>query len=301
VRDCIGGVMKKIGYLLLIIIFILFELLLFYRYGNEIKGYRSIFWLSHFLLSFIFIFFNSYFRGERQFDIFIVIFPIIGFVMLFINQLLFFRKLFQSEIEINQDLERYISEEYENKVIDRSIDLNLIGAYDILAVGTPYEKKDFLIGFETHNLKFKVEVLKKALWDNDIEVIHYAATEINKIDEEFQKNIKEKTEKNDLEALCKIYFEYCESGLLKDEVLEFYQKRYLELLSQKEILSSDDLYMELIVCRDMKNHERCNSIIKTLIENKNKEKNIVELIKKYYYDMNDKKMLKEVEKWQESV
>ncbi|MGL5579716.1 MAG: hypothetical protein ACRCZO_10340 [Cetobacterium sp.] len=293
--------MKKIGYLLLIIIFILFELLLFYRYGNEIKGYRSIFWLSHFLLSFIFIFFNSYFRGERQFDIFIVIFPIIGFVMLFINQLLFFRKLFQSEIEINQDLERYISEEYENKVIDRSIDLNLIGAYDILAVGTPYEKKDFLIGFETHNLKFKVEVLKKALWDNDIEVIHYAATEINKIDEEFQKNIKEKTEKNDLEALCKIYFEYCESGLLKDEVLEFYQKRYLELLSQKEILSSDDLYMELIVCRDMKNHERCNSIIKTLIENKNKEKNIVELIKKYYYDMNDKKMLKEVEEWQESV
>ncbi|MGL4866692.1 MAG: hypothetical protein ACRC4T_26655 [Cetobacterium sp.] len=293
--------MKKIGYLLLIIIFILFELLLFYRYGNEIKGYRSIFWLSHFLLSFIFIFFNSYFRGERQFDIFIVIFPIIGFVMLFINQLLFFRKLFQSEIEINQDLERYISEEYENKVIDRSIDLNLIGAYDILAVGTPYEKKDFLIGFETHNLKFKVEVLKKALWDNDIEVIHYAATEINKIDEEFQKNIKEKTEKNDLEALCKIYFEYCESGLLKDEVLEFYQKRYLELLSQKEILSSDDLYRELIVCRDMKNHERCNSIIKTLIENKNKEKNIVELIKKYYYDMNDKKMLKEVEEWQESV
>ncbi|MGL5188964.1 MAG: hypothetical protein ACRC7S_04805 [Cetobacterium sp.] len=293
--------MKKIGYSFIVLLFLLSEIALFFRFKNNILSYRSIFWICHFILCFLFFIFNNRLNKEKEFDIFILVFPVVGFLMLFINQFLFFRDLFKSDIEVNEDLEKYISEEQSEIIVNKSIDLNLIGAYDVLAVGTPHEKKDFLIGFEAKSLKFKIEVLKKALWDNDIEVIHYAATEINKIDESFQKSIIEKTELKDLNELCKIYFEYCESGLLKDEVLEFYQRKYLELLSQKENLSLEDRYMELIISKEMKNDYRCNEIIKILFQEKIEDEKIIEFIKKYYYDKNDKKMLKEVEEWQESV
>ena len=201
----------KIKYILFISVFLILDSLIFYNFKNEVLSFRSYFWICHFSLSLIFIYLNKLISGEKQFDILILIFPVIGYCMVLINQFLFFRDYFKSEIEINEDLEKYILNEEKEIIVNSSIDLNLIGAYDILAVGTPVEKKNFLIGFETQNLKFKIEVLKKALWDEDIEVIHYAATEINKIDENFQKLIKEKTNLKNLNEICEVYYDYCTS------------------------------------------------------------------------------------------
>lgn len=289
----------RIKYLLTIVVFFLLDLFIFFHFQEVSLKFRSLFWISHFTLSAIFIYVNNLFSGEKQFDIFILIFPVIGYFILFINQFLFFRKYFQSEIEVSDDLEKYIQDEEEKIIVNRSIDLNLIGAYDVLAVGTSGEKKDFLIGFETQNLKFKVQVLKKALWDEDIEVIHYAATEINKIDENFQLLIKEKTLKGDIDALCKIYFHYCSSGLLVGEVLEFYQNRCIELIRSKKEYSLKDKYKLLSLCKDM--GENCEAIVEDILKNKEIDNEILEFIKKYYYDLNNYEKLKEVERWQKSV
>ena len=221
--------------------------------------------------------------------------------MALINNFLFFREYFKSDIEINENLEKYILNEEKEIIVNSSIDLNLIGAYDILAVGTPTEKKNFLIGFETQNLKFKVDVLKKALWDEDIEVIHYAATEINKIDENFQKVIKEKEMLKDSNELSKIYYDYCTSGLLLGEILEFYQNKYIDIAKSKENLNIIDKYNLLTIYKDMKDYKACNRLIQELIEKKDLDEKIVEFIEKYYYDLNDYEMLKEVKKWQKSV
>ena len=221
--------------------------------------------------------------------------------MALINNFLFFREYFKSDIEINENLEKYILNEEKEIIVNSSIDLNLIGAYDILAVGTPTEKKNFLIGFETQNLKFKVDVLKKALWDEDIEVIHYAATEINKIDENFQKVIKEKEMLKDSNELSKIYYDYCTSGLLLGEILEFYQNKYIDIAKSKENLDIIDKYNLLTIYKDMKDYKACNRLIQELIEKKDLDEKIVEFIEKYYYDLNDYEMLKEVKKWQKSV
>lgn len=291
----------KIKKIFLIFIFLILDILIFFYFKNGLLSFRSYFWISHFSLALIFIYLNRLFLGENQFDIFILIFPIVGYVMALINNFLFFREYFKSDIEINENLEKYILNEEKEIIVNSSIDLNLIGAYDILAVGTPTEKKNFLIGFETQNLKFKVDVLKKALWDEDIEVIHYAATEINKIDENFQKVIKEKEMLKDSNELSKIYYDYCTSGLLLGEILEFYQNKYIDIAKSKENLNIINKYNLLTIYKDMKDYKACNRLIQELIEKKDLDEKIVEFIEKYYYDLNDYEMLKEVKKWQKSV
>lgn len=291
----------KIKKIFLIFIFLILDILIFFYFKNGVLSFRSYFWIFHFSLALIFIYLNRLFLGENQFDIFILIFPIVGYVMALINNFLFFREYFKSDIEINENLEKYILNEEKEIIVNSSIDLNLIGAYDILAVGTPTEKKNFLIGFETQNLKFKVDVLKKALWDEDIEVIHYAATEINKIDENFQKVIKEKEMLKDSNELSKIYYDYCTSGLLLGEILEFYQNKYIDIAKSKENLNIINKYNLLTIYKDMKDYKACNRLIQELIEKKDLDEKIVEFIEKYYYDLNDYEMLKEVKKWQKSV
>lgn len=291
----------KIKYILLISVFLILDSLIFYNFKNEVLSFRSYFWICHFSLSLIFIYLNKLISGEKQFDILILIFPVIGYCMVLINQFLFFRDYFKSEIEINEDLEKYILNEEKEIIVNSSIDLNLIGAYDILAVGTPVEKKNFLIGFETQNLKFKIEVLKKALWDEDIEVIHYAATEINKIDENFQKLIKEKTNLKNLNEICEVYYDYCTSGLLIGEILEFYQKKYIYYVKSKKEIESRDKYNLLNIYKDMKNYMECDKLIEDIIKNESLDQTTVEFIEKYYYDLNNNEMLKEVRRWQKSV
>lgn len=291
----------KIKYILFISVFLILDSLIFYNFKNEVLSFRSYFWICHFSLSLIFIYLNKLISGEKQFDILILIFPVIGYCMILINQFLFFRDYFKSGIEINEDLEKYILNEEKEIIVNSSIDLNLIGAYDILAVGTPVEKKNFLIGFETQNLKFKIEVLKKALWDEDIEVIHYAATEINKIDENFQKLIKEKTNLKNLNEICEVYYDYCTSGLLIGEILEFYQKKYIYYVKSKKEIESRDKYNLLNIYKDMKNYMECDKLIEDIIKNESLDQTTVEFIEKYYYDLNNNEMLKEVRRWQKSV
>lgn len=291
----------KIKYILFISVFLILDSLIFYNFKNEVLSFKSYFWICHFSLSLIFIYLNKLISGEKQFDILILIFPVIGYCMVLINQFLFFRDYFKSEIEINEDLEKYILNEEKEIIVNSSIDLNLIGAYDILAVGTPVEKKNFLIGFETQNLKFKIEVLKKALWDEDIEVIHYAATEINKIDENFQKLIKEKTNLKNLNEICEVYYDYCTSGLLIGEILEFYQKKYIYYVKSKKEIESRDKYNLLNIYKDMKNYMECDKLIEDIIKNESLDQTTVEFIEKYYYDLNNNEMLKEVRRWQKSV
>ncbi|WP_432205308.1 hypothetical protein ACQ9ZF_08765 (plasmid) [Cetobacterium somerae] len=291
----------KIKYLLFVLFFCLMDLFLFLYFQKDLLVFRSSFWIGHFVLALLFIYLNNKLLQGKEFDIFILIFPAVGYILLFISSFLNFQKHFESEVEINENLNKYILDGEKEIIVNQSIDLNLIGAYDILSVGTPADKKNFLINFETQDLNFKIEVLQKALWDPDIEVIHYAATEINKIDENFQNIIKEENIKGNLNSLCEVYFKYCTSGLLIGEVLEFYQNKFIDFIKQKDKLNGEDSYKLLVVYNSMKKYKECDELIKRIYKNKSYNKKILDFIKNYYYNLNDYKMLKEVETWQESV
>ena len=175
----------------------------------------------------------KYFKDNGgYFDIFIILIPILGFLFLLFHEVNFFSKGLKAEIEKN-DLENKSIKE--KKILELHESKNLLGAHDSLLVGGVHDKKNMILKAEALNLKIRVEVLKKALKDDDMEVIHYAATELNKLDEKFQNKIKalsKQIEKK--EELLKKYREYCESGLLESNILEYYQKKLNNLSREIE-------------------------------------------------------------------
>ena len=76
--------------------------------------------------------------------------------------------------------QKFIPEEFE-----------IMSYYDLLSSDNIDEKKTFLFSFQTKETDLKIKTLKKALLDKNIDVIHYAATELNKIETELQNKISE--------------------------------------------------------------------------------------------------------------
>lgn len=291
----------NIFYGILVVIFFIIDLLICIFFKDGVLSFRSYFWMLHFGATFIFLILEKLVKENEGYEIFILFFPCIGYLMLMVEYFARFKVEFDDELEENESYEKYLQDREKEIIVQSSVDLNLIGAYDVLSVGTSKEKKDFLIGFETSNIKFKVEVLKKALWDEDIDVIHYAATEINKIDEKFQKDIEKYKKEKNKEKLCKTYFDYSVSGLLEGGVLEFYQNITLKILRNKPHLTLEDQYMRLVTYRNMKNHKKCEEVIETLLKDKKLPEHIVDFIKEYYYEENEVEKFKGVERWQKSV
>lgn len=288
-------------YIVGIVVFMIIDLLICIFFGNGIFSFRSYFWIFHFSTTLIFLWLEKFFKEKEGYEVFILLFPSIGYFMLLIEYLTRFKVRFDKTLENSESYEKYLEDKEKEIVVQSSVDLNFIGAYDILAVGSPEEKKDFLIEFETFNVKFKIDVLKKALLDKDTNVIHYAATEINKIDEKFQKNIKKYKKEENMEKLCEIYFNYLLSGLLEDEILKFYQNITLKLLKEKSKETLKNVYMRLVIYKNMKNHSKIKKIIKELLYKETLPEYIFDFIKEYYYEENEIEKYKEVERWQKSV
>lgn len=96
--------------------------------------------------------------------------------------------------------------------------------------------------------------------DKNIDVIHYAATELNKIETELQNKISELEKKDDKEELYRTYKTYINSGLLYDSILEFYLRKAAELLGSlnkntidkgKELLCLYKLGNEIVEYEDI--------------------------------------------------
>lgn len=234
--------------LVTMIVFLIIEILNFsYSYNPE--GYinlRSRFWLVHLATAFTFILFFNYIlkKDMGYYDTTVIFFPCLGVFMMILTHLFKVKEGIEIYIE-----ESFAQEQFEKKKAKEEInfhkDINLIGAYNALLVNTPDEKKKLLVEFNPPNISFKVEILQKALLDEDIDVIHYAAAELNKIDVKFQERIKRAEKTGELSKTYKAYREYSDSGLLLDSILKFYQKKTLSLLL--ELVKTDKAYeLELL-------------------------------------------------------
>lgn len=183
--------MKKIIYKIFLAVTTMIDIYLIFRVAYYQDMTLKILWIYHLMLTGVFWTLNEVFfkRDINYFDVLIILFPGVGFSGLFFLDLLPERRSEYEEVEETVDLTSYIRDRRNLEYIDVSAELGMIGAYDRLHTGTSKEKKKFLMGFNPPEVPFKVEILKKALLDEDIDVIHYAATELNRIDEALQKEI----------------------------------------------------------------------------------------------------------------
>lgn len=264
------------AFLMLLIEIIL--LVIFSRNG-EILNFRSIYWIFHFVSSILFIYFckNIMKNDLEYYDVFIIIFPVIGIIMFIFDIIFSFWKVKRAIADeiLGQEDDFYNNLEKIKKDYDLS-EFDVMSSYDLLLSSNNKNKKRFLFSYESKDPKLKVEILQRALLDENTEVIHYAATELNKLDAGLQEKIntleKERediTDKNELKEInykiYKFYKQYINSGLLVEEILDFYQRKTLELLQDLDIDENKKELEKINLYENMKNKKEYEKLLKDRI------------------------------------
>lgn len=280
---------NKILNIMILLVFLVIELYNFKEnYNNfSFNSLKSKFWLTHIGISTIYIIITTYILkiDIGYFDVFIFFLPLVGIGVLLCDILFsIFKGKIKNNIEEAYDIEKYITDDIEEK-IELQNSLNTIAAYDALTVKNLEEKKKFIFEFNPPNIDFKVEILERALKDEDIDVIHYAAVELNRIDEELQNNIKEAERIGDKLRLYLAYNEYINSGILKNFMLIFYLEKSLNLLlelsQEKPELREDMLIIYGKLNKKLEYEELLESLIK-----ESERKELIELMLEFLYKEN---------------
>ena len=172
-------------------------------------------------------------------------------------------ELLSSDEQEEKKEQKFIPEEFE-----------IMSYYDLLSSDNIDEKKTFLFSFQPKETDLKIKILKKALLDKNIDVIHYAATELNKIETELQNKISELEKKGDKEELYRTYKTYINSGLLYDSILEFYLRKAAELLGSLDKNTIDKEEELLSLCKLGNEKEEYEDILKKRIKKKEEKKDI---------------------------
>ena len=277
--------MKNKIYIILLAIMSLLDLYLILRVAYYFNITLKVFWIYHLVFTGIFWILNGIFfkKDISYFDVLIILFPGIGFGGLFFVEALPEKKSEYAQIEETVELKSYIKDRRDLEYIDISTELGVIGAFDRLHTGTSKEKKKFLMGFNPPEISFKVEVLKKALLDNDIDVIHYAATELNTIDEAFQREISLGEMRGEVDEVFQSYLKYIRSGLLEGEVLKFYQEGALALLHKNS--EGKFIVEELELLRDTFRVSECELRVEKLLGG-DPSTEIIKFAMQFYYERN---------------
>lgn len=279
---------KILNYIVLLVFFLVDIINFNLNYREEsFDTLRSEFWLFHMGVSIIYILINTTILKNDlgYYDLLIFFLPAVGFFMVFVEEIFsIFKGSIKNSIEEAYDIEKYVKDDGEEG-LELQKELNTIAAYDSLTVKTPDEKKKFIFEFNPPNVDFKVEILERALKDRDINVIHYAAVELNRLDVEFQKNIKEQEKKGDKLGLYKAYMEYINSGILKDFMVEVYLEKSLDLLLN--LVEGDKTLREelLILYKKADKKVEYEKLLDELI-GENPEKRLVEELLKFLYSEN---------------
>mgnify|MGYP003619719930 FL=1 len=284
--------MKKIKNLypvIFIVIFILIEALIikiFYSQG-DLLNFRSLFWIIREIaaLSFLGIFYVILKEDIEYFDVFIIIFPVLGYLLLFFDKLFSFwtipgamaeEILYSQENDENRDKYRTSSEYF-----------NVMSYTELLLADNSEKKKKVLYSYDPEEISSKTEVLKKALLDENIDVIHYAATELNKIDTGIQSeiNIEEQEEKRNELKLYHLYKKYVDSGLLDGAIKGFYIGRLFNIFDNLELSEKEKEYELLYLYKKSNEKVKYEKLIKKVINN-NPDSSVISEYLKFLHEEN---------------
>lgn len=124
-------------------------------------------------------------------------------------------------------------------------EVNILPLQDSLIYATPMEKKEAITNLSSEDLALKIRILKLGLQDSNPEVVHYAATSLNMIENELtlkldtvEKEYRRKRSPILLGHWERILKEYLDSGLVQSELYIFYLQLYLEVLEELETSGS---------------------------------------------------------------
>jgi len=138
------------------------------------------------------------------------------------------------------DFERYINFQrlFENQEkLDYDKEIQTLSFLDQMNLLDAKSKKQLIVDFGMNRNEDRVKLLHKGLLDMDGEVQHYSAVSLNMLENEYTHTINQLREEfnqnkdlDSLKRLTKVYQSYVESGLLSGEVLQVFNREYIDIL-----------------------------------------------------------------------
>lgn len=212
---------------------------LWFLYASGLFDFRSMVYL-HIISYAVITFFSRRSKNQsRGVPNFLILFlPVIGNLVCFSTYFLQF--FLNNPNQMIEDYEKYIA-------ISRKIDfekrinyissIKTISYSDQISSGSDINKKDVIIDIAGEDVDIKYKILRDSLYDKNSEVVHYAATTLNVLEDEFSQDIimlKEKyIEYNDINALDKLtdkYKLYLNSGILVEDLKKYMFNDYIDTL-----------------------------------------------------------------------
>jgi len=262
--------------LILHVIFSLINLIVFYRKDKQKSIYRFIIVLFIPILGFLYILLPYIFRRRRDNDAL-------------------------------KEYEEYIKKYREYKKVFKGIDvdreINLVPINEAIDLNNNFIKRQLIIDILKEDYKEHINVLKKALQDEDTETSHYAATGITEIKNEFQKELLKRkknyiSDKNidNTNEYLNIIESYLESGLLDSNNYKEYENLYSNILEEllykyksEEKYYMDKINLEIRRKKFIKAKMFCDQFYK---EYKNSENPYI-MYMKLYYNLRDREKFKQ--------
>lgn len=248
---------------LFLLIIVALNALLWLLYSINLFDFRTMIYMhliSYLLITFLSRQSKNLSRGVPNY--LILVLPVIGNLVCFATYFLQF--FLSSPNQMIEDYEKYIAISQKidfEKRINYISSIRTISYSDQIASGSDLNKKDVIIDIAEEDVDIKYKILRDSLDDQNSEVVHYAATTLNVLEDEFSQDIimlKEKyIEYNDINALDKLvdkYKLYLNSGILVDDLKKYMFGDYIETLEkclnviglkEKYIVELTDAYIYL--------------------------------------------------------
>lgn len=182
--------------------------------------------------------------------------------------------------------------------------VNIMSFSDVLKYSSSEKKKEIIIDMIQENLDVQMKLLREGLQDEDVEVVHYAATTLNLLEQRFEEkiyNLRHEYEENKSEDLLKqlleAYEEYIYSGLLDEDLKKGISKEYLKSINEaREIIG--ETYEFLIKALDAKfiieETEGVNDIFRILYRDYAENWEVSLYLMKYYYRQRNMKEVRNI-------
>ncbi|MGB3367385.1 MAG: hypothetical protein WBA54_07850 [Acidaminobacteraceae bacterium] len=170
----------------------------------------------------------------------ILFLPVIGNLVCFVTYFLQF--FLNNPNQMIEDYEKYIAISQKidfEKRINYISSIRTVSYSDQISSGSDINKKDVIIDIAGEDVNIKYKILRDSLDDKNSEVVHYAATTLNVLEDEFSQdiiNLKDKyIEYNDINALDKLadkYKIYLNSGILVEDLKKYMFNDYISTLEK---------------------------------------------------------------------
>ncbi len=187
--------------------------------------------LLHLFLCAVYAGVSHLLKGHADHFLFMVLFlPAIGFLLVFLGEI-FAR--YSKNTGIIDDYDRYVH--YINNLImlkplNYHSEMNVMSTVDSLQYSDRAEAKNAVVNLTANDPAVKVAILKKALNNEDHEIVHYAASTLTLMEQEYEHRLEimrgKYNQDSTIEQLFELaacYNEYISSGLLDGDVLAHYR------------------------------------------------------------------------------